>query len=38
MYFTTLVVTKEDVKEYMSHHPEYTRANKFKDIICKIYI
>ena len=34
----TLVVTREDVKRYMSHHPEYTKANRFKDIICKIYI
>lgn len=38
MYFTTFVITREDVNEYMSHHPEYTKANKFKDIICKIYI
>lgn len=26
------------MNEYMSHHPEYTKANRFKDIICKIYI
>jgi hypothetical protein len=38
IYFTTLVVTREDVREYMSHHPEYTKANRFKDIIVKIYI
>ena len=38
MYFTTFVITREDVNEYMSHHPEYTKANRFKDIICKIYI
>lgn len=37
-YFTTLVVTRKDVQEYMKHHSEYTKANRFKDIICKIYI
>ena len=37
-YFTTLVITRKDVQEYMKHHPEYKKANRFKDIICKIYI
>lgn len=37
-YFTTLIVTRKDVNEYMKHHPEYTKANRFKDIVCKIYI
>ena len=37
-YFTTLVITRKDVQEYMKHHPEFTKANRFKDIICKIYI
>ena len=26
----TLVVTRTDVQEYMSHHAEYTKANRFK--------
>ena len=34
----SLVVTRDDVREYMSYHPEYTKANRFKDIVCKIYI
>lgn len=34
----SLVVTRDDVKKYMSYHPEYTKANRFKDIVCKIYI
>ena len=37
-YFTMLVVTRKDVQEYMKHHSEYTKANRFKDVICKIYI
>lgn len=37
-YFTTLIVTRDDVNEYMKHHVEYTKANRFKDITCKIYI
>ena len=37
-YFTTLIITRKDVNEYMKHHAEYTKANRFKDIVCKIYI
>lgn len=37
-YFTTLIVTRDDVNEYMKYHAEYTKANRFKDIVCKIYI
>lgn len=37
-YFTTLIVTRDDVNEYMKYHVEYTKANRFKDIVCKIYI
>ena len=37
-YFTTLIVTRDDVNEYMKYHAEYTKANCFKDIVCKIYI
>jgi hypothetical protein len=34
----TIVATREDVKDYMSHHPEYTKANRFKDVVMKIFI
>ena len=37
-HFTTLIVTRDDVNEYMKYHAEYTKANRFKDIVCKIYI
>ena len=37
-YFTTLIVIRDDVNEYMKYHAEYTKANRFKDIVCKIYI
>ena len=37
-YFTTLIVTRDDVNEYMKYHAEYTKANRFKDIVCKIYL
>ena len=38
VYFGTFVVTLEDVQQYMSHHPQYTKANRFKDIVLKVYI
>ena len=38
VYFGTFVVTREDVQQYMSHHPQYTKANRFKDIVLKVYI
>ena len=38
VYFGTFVVTREDVQKYMSHHPQYTKANRFKDIVLKVYI
>ncbi|NBJ01391.1 hypothetical protein D3Z62_14950 [Lachnospiraceae bacterium] len=38
VYFGTFVVTREDVQKYMAHHPQYTKANRFKDIVLKVYI
>jgi hypothetical protein len=38
VYFMTIVATREDVKEFMSHHSGYTKANKFKDVVIKIFI
>lgn len=38
MYFMTLVAKRADVQDFMTHRPEYTKANKFKDIIFKIYL
>jgi len=32
------VVTREDVKAFMAEHPEYTKANRFEDIVVKVYI
>ena len=32
------VIEGDDVNEYMKYHAEYTKANRFKDIVCKIYI
>ena len=30
-YFTTWILTREDVKRWMSHQKLYTKANRFKD-------
>ena len=38
MYFMTLVAKRANVQDFMAHRPEYTKANKFKDIIFKIYL
>ena len=37
--FCDLTVTKDDVKAFMAERPEYTKANKFNDILMlKVYI
>ena len=38
IYFRTLTVTREDVRAFMAERPEYTKANRFKDIVVKVYI
>jgi len=38
VHLTTLVCTKEDVREFMNHRIEYTKANAYKDVIMEIYI
>jgi len=38
IYFCTLAVTREDVRAFMAERPEYTKANRFKDIVVKVYI
>ena len=38
IYFCTLTVTREDVRVFMAERPEYTKANRFKDIVVKVYI
>ncbi len=38
IYFCTLTVTREDVRAFMAERPEYTKANRFKDIVVKVYI
>ena len=38
IYFCTLTVTREDVRAFMAERPEYTKANRFKDIEVKVYI
>lgn len=32
-----LVAKKANVQDFMTHRPEYIKANKFRDIIFKIY-
>jgi len=34
----TLVATKDDVREFMSHRPEYKKANAYKDVTINVYI
>ena len=38
IYFCTLTVTREDVRAFMAERSEYTKANRFKDIVVKVYI
>ena len=38
IYLMTLVLTRDDVRDFMSHRTEYSKANKFKDLVVKIYI
>ena len=38
IYFCSLTVTRTDVQAFMAERPEYTKANRFKDIEVKIYI
>lgn len=38
IYFCTLTVSREDVRAFMAERPEYTKANRFKDIVVKVYI
>ncbi|NBH34411.1 hypothetical protein D3Z58_12770 [Clostridiaceae bacterium] len=38
IYFCTLTVSREDVRAFMAARPEYTKANRFKDIVVKVYI
>ena len=38
VYFCTLTVSREDVRAFMAERPEYTKANRFKDIVVKVYI
>lgn len=38
VHLTTLIITRDDVREYMKYHPEYKKANRFSEIVCKIYI
>ena len=38
IYLCTLMVTKADVQAFMAERPEYTKANRFKDIEVKVYI
>ncbi len=37
-YFYTLLLTKEDVKEFMKCKSEYKKANAYKPIKIKLYI
>ena len=37
-YFYSILMTKEDVKKFMSHKTEYKKANAYKPIEIKIYI
>ena len=38
IYFCSLTVTRADVQAFMAERPEYTKANRFKDIEVKVYI
>ena len=38
IYFCSLTVRRADVQAFMAEHPEYTKANRFKDIEVKVYI
>ena len=38
MYFTEFLITRADVNDFMTHRPEYTKANRFKDFVYKIYL
>ena len=38
MYFTEYLITRADVNDFMAHRPEYTKANRFEDFVCKIYL
>jgi len=38
IYFCTIAVTRDDVKAFMAERPEYTKANRFEDIVVKVYI
>lgn len=38
MYFTEYLITRADVNDFMVHRPEYTKANRFEDFVCKIYL
>ena len=38
IYFCTLTVTREDVRVFMAERLEYTKVNRFKDIVVKVYI
>lgn len=38
IYFCNLTVTRADVQTFMAERPEYTKANRFKDIEVKVYI
>ncbi len=38
IHFCTLTVSREDVRAFMAERPEYTKANRFKDIVVKVYI
>lgn len=33
-----ITVTRDDVKAFMAQRDEYTKANRFKDIIIKVFI
>ena len=34
----TMVATRANACDFMAHHPEYTKTNKWSDIEFKIYI
>ena len=38
LYFCKLTVTREHVKSLMAEHPEYKKANRFKEFNVKVYI
>ena len=36
-HLASLVVTKDDVDDFIAHRPEYKKVNIFKEMIVEIY-